>query len=102
MRIYIVQENFDYMDEDSTGEDEYSVNRDVVGVCTSMDGVVRTVAEAVVDAAFHEYYTVGTGDYRVLQADVEEGGTCRSIGRVWLTGEQKKEAERIIRKMKGD
>lgn len=72
MKIYIVQENFSYMDEDACGNDEYSVNRDIIGISLTVDDAMRTIEEAVKNDC-SEYYDPDVYDYLVVVTDTD---TC--------------------------
>ena len=72
MKVYIVQENFEYMDENACGEDDFVVRRDIVAVCLSLDDAVRAIDKAI-ENDFTEYHSVSVYDYEVVVADTDTG-----------------------------
>ena len=72
MKVYIVQEDFDYVDENACGEEEPVARRNIVGVGLSIEDALRILDKAV-ENDFTEYYTVSINDYKVVMADTETG-----------------------------
>ena len=72
MKVYIVQEDFDYVDENACGEEELVARRNIVGVGLSIEDALRILDKAV-ENDFTEHYTVSINDYKVVMADTETG-----------------------------
>ena len=72
MKVYIVQEDFDYVSENACGEEELVARRNIVGAGLSIEDALRILDKAV-ENDFTEYYTVSINDYKVVMADTETG-----------------------------
>ena len=102
MKIYIIQENYTCEVENGFGECNEEKQSYVQAVCLSRDMMLKALADVIVHNA-EEYYDVGIGDYRLYEADVEDGGyitlDSREFSFVNLTDEErvfvKQEIERL-------
>ena len=102
MKVYLIQEDYTCEVENGLGECNEEKQSYVQAVCLSRDMMLKALADVIVHNA-EEYYDVDIRDYRIYEADVEDGGyvtlDSREFSFVNLTDVERASVEQEITRL---